>query len=120
LTRASTIPCGSPLAAACGLSNVRNDPDQITPKLGPLHFYQLAIRAPRPPKGSFDEEAGERGRAVFNGTSRCTSCHIPPLFTEPGRNMHTPQEIGTDDFQANRAPDQRYRTSCLPGECDVS
>ena len=29
--------------------------------------------------------------------------------------MHTPQEIGIDDFQANRGPDKRYRTSPLKG-----
>jgi len=29
--------------------------------------------------------------------------------------MHTPAEIGIDDFQANRAPDQRYRTAPLRG-----
>ena len=29
--------------------------------------------------------------------------------------MHTPQEIGIDDFQANRAPDKRYRTAPLKG-----
>jgi len=29
--------------------------------------------------------------------------------------MHTPQEIGIDDFQANRAPDRRYRTAPLKG-----
>jgi hypothetical protein len=29
--------------------------------------------------------------------------------------MHTPDEIGIDDFQANRAPDKRYRTSPLKG-----
>ena len=29
--------------------------------------------------------------------------------------MHTPQEIGIDDFQANRAPDHRYRTAPLGG-----
>jgi hypothetical protein len=25
--------------------------------------------------------------------------------------MHTPAEIGIDDFQAKRSPDERYRTS---------
>jgi cytochrome c peroxidase len=40
---------------------------------------------------------------------------VPPLFTEPGWNMHTPDEIGIDAFQANRAPDLRYRTSPLKG-----
>jgi cytochrome c peroxidase len=29
--------------------------------------------------------------------------------------MHTAEEIGIDDFQANRAPDRRYRTSPLKG-----
>jgi len=35
------------------------------------------------------------------------------LFTEPGWNMHTPAEVGIDDFQANRSPDRRYRTAPL-------
>jgi cytochrome c peroxidase len=29
--------------------------------------------------------------------------------------MHTAAEIGIDDFQANRAPDRRYRTAPLKG-----
>jgi hypothetical protein len=40
---------------------------------------------------------------------------VPPIFTEPGWNMHTAAEIGIDDFQANRAPDKRYRTAPLGG-----
>ena len=40
---------------------------------------------------------------------------MPPLFTEPGWNMHTPAEVGIDDFQSDRAPDKRYRTSPLKG-----
>jgi len=108
-------PARFPIAAANGLGNVRNDPDLITSKLGPLHFFQLAIPAPRPPKGSFDEQAAARGREVFNGSAKCAHCHVPPIFTEPGWNMHTAQEIGIDDFQADRAPDQRYRTSPLKG-----
>ena len=108
-------PMRFPIAATNGFGNVRNDPDLITSKLGPLQFYQLGIPAPKPRKGSFDEEAAERGKALFNGTARCATCHVPPLFTEPGWNMHTPSEIGVDDFQANRAPDKRYRTSPLKG-----
>jgi hypothetical protein len=104
-----------PVAARAGFGNVRNDPDLITPMLGPLHFYQLAIPAPKPPQGSFDEEAAARGKQVFNGQAKCATCHVPPLFTEPGWNMHTASEIGVDDFQANRAPDKAYRTSPLKG-----
>jgi cytochrome c peroxidase len=29
--------------------------------------------------------------------------------------MHTPAEIGIDDFQSSRSPDQRYRTTPLGG-----
>jgi cytochrome c peroxidase len=29
--------------------------------------------------------------------------------------MHTAEEIGIDDFQSSRAPDNRYRTSPLRG-----
>lgn len=104
-----------PVAARAGFGSVRNDPDLITPKLASLHFYQLAIPAPQPPAGSFDGEAAERGKQVFNGAGKCANCHVPPLFTEPGWNMHAPSEIGVDDFQANRAPDRAYRTSPLKG-----
>ena len=104
-----------PVAARAGFGSVRNDPDLITPRLASLHFYQLAIPAPQPPAGSFDGEAAERGKQVFNGAGKCANCHVPPLFTEPGWNMHAPSEIGVDDFQANRAPDRAYRTSPLRG-----
>lgn len=104
-----------PVASKAGFSNLRDTPDLITSKLAALHFYQLAIPAPKPPAGSFDEMAAERGQVVFNGKAKCATCHVPPLFTEPGWNMHTPAEIGIDDFQANRAPDKRYRTTPLAG-----
>jgi len=104
-----------PIAAANGFGNVRADPDLITAKLAALHLYQLSIPAPRPPKGSFDAAAAARGKALFEGKAQCATCHVPPLFTEPGWNMHTPEEIGIDDFQANRSPDERYRTAPLKG-----
>jgi hypothetical protein len=104
-----------PVAARAGFGNVRNDPDLVTSKLPALQFYQLAIPAPRPPHGSFDAARARQGREVFNGAARCASCHVPPLFTEPGWNMHTPAEIGIDDFQSNRSPDRRYRTTPLAG-----
>ena len=104
-----------PIAAKAGFGHVRNSPDVITPQLASLHFYQLGISAPTPPKGSFDEEAAKRGDAIFNGSGKCSTCHVPPLYTEPGWNMHTPSEVCVDTFQADRAPDKRYRTSPLNG-----
>jgi hypothetical protein len=104
-----------PVAAKAGFGNVRNNPDLVTSKLSALHFYQLAIAAPKPPEGSFNKDAAKRGEAVFNGKAKCATCHVPPIFTEPGWNMHTPAEVGIDDFQAKRSPDERYRTTPLKG-----
>lgn len=104
-----------PIAAEAGFDNVRNSPDLITSKLAALHFYQLALPAPTPPAGSFDAAAAERGEAIFNRENSCARCHVPPLFTEPGWNLHTPEEIGIDDFQASRSPTFRYRTAPLRG-----
>jgi hypothetical protein len=102
---------GATAAAAAGLGDVRNDPDLITSKLAALHFYQLAIPAPTPPGVASTKQQPHAGKLSFKGKVDCARCHVPPLFTEPGWNMHTPDEIGIDDFQANRAPDRRYRTS---------
>jgi hypothetical protein len=104
-----------PIAAREGFGHVRNDPDLITPKLAALHFCQLAIPAPSPPPGSFDAAAAARGEELFSGKARCADCHVVPLYTEPGWNLHTAAEIGIDDFQAKRSPDERYRTAPLAG-----
>ena len=104
-----------PVAARAGHGNIRNTPDQITSKLAALHYYQLSIPAPEPPKDSFDATAAARGKIVFEGKGQCATCHVPPLFVEPGWPMHTPEELGIDDFQASRSPDRRYRTTPLAG-----
>jgi hypothetical protein len=107
-----------PVAARAGFGNVRpggGADDGITSRLAALQLYQLSIPAPAAPVGSYQERAAEMGQAVFNGRGRCSTCHVPPLFTEPGWAMHTAAEIGIDDFQSNRSPDNRYRTTPLKG-----
>jgi cytochrome c peroxidase len=104
-----------PIAAANGFGDVRSTPDLITDKLADLHLFQLALRSPAPPPNSFNSAAAARGRALFAGKAACSTCHVPPLFTEPGWNMHLPSEIGIDSFQADRSPDRRYRTAPLKG-----
>ena len=104
-----------PVAAKIGSYNSRSKPDQLTSKLAALHFYQLAIPAPKPPAGSYDQAAAERGRIVFEGKGKCATCHVPPLYTEPGNNLHTPSEVGVDSFQADRSPTHMYRTAPLAG-----
>jgi hypothetical protein len=104
-----------PVSAKSGAWNTREKPDRVTAKLAALHVYQLSIPAPKAPAGSYDAAAFERGKTIFNGPGQCATCHIPPLFTEPGHNMHTPSEIGIDSFQADRAPTHMYRTAPLAG-----
>ena len=89
--------------------------DRTTEKLRALHLYQLALSAPRPPKGSYDPAAAARGAKVFNGPGKCASCHMGSIGTEPGSNAHKPSEICTDAFQANRGPDGTYVTAPLEG-----
>jgi mono/diheme cytochrome c family protein len=106
-----------PLAAANGFGHIQTpeDEDLITPKLPALHAYQISLLAPLPPEGSFRPKAAARGDALFEGKAKCASCHVPPLYTEPGWNLHTPEEMGIDSFQADRSPDRRYRTTPLKG-----
>jgi hypothetical protein len=104
-----------PIAAKNGLGNKRSRNDMVTSKLAALHFYQLALPTPVPPAGSFDPDRASRGEALFNGKAKCATCHVPPLFTEPGWNTHLPADIGIDAFQANRSPEKTYRTAPLGG-----
>jgi len=108
-----------PIAATNGFGDLKlpngqyinPDDDMVTSKLAALQFYQLAIPSPQPPAGSFDAAAAARGDDLFSGKAKCNNCHVEPLWSDPGWNLHTPAEVCIDSFQADRAPDHRYRTS---------
>jgi len=107
-----------PIAAANGFGHVSVDPDsdQVTSKLPALQAYQIDIPAPKPqPNVDFDPAAAARGDALFSGKANCNSCHREPLWTEPGWNLHPASDIGIDSFQADRAPDNVYKTANLAG-----
>jgi len=107
-----------PVAAAAQMGHTAppaGAADLVTPKLGALEFYQLALDAPTPAAGSFDATAAGRGKTVFEGAAKCSACHVPPTYTDAGWNMHSAAEIGIDDFQAKRSPDEKYRTTPLRG-----
>jgi hypothetical protein len=108
-----------PVAARTRQGNQRSGEDKITPKLAALHFYQLSLPIPEPPRGAFDRAASVRGKSLFDNKARCATCHVPPHFTEPGWNVHKGEEIGIDEFQANRSPDGRYRTAPLRALWDM-
>jgi hypothetical protein len=104
-----------PIAAENGFGHIVPKVDLVTSKLGGLQAYQLSLKAPTPPKGSFDQAAAARGKALFSGQAECSTCHVPPIFTEPGQNLHSGSEIGIDNFEADRSPSLMYRTSPLAG-----
>ena len=100
-----------PAALRGSFNRLRHTPDEVTSKLAALHYYQLSLKAPTPPPGSFDAAAAARGEQVFNGQAHCSDCHMPPLYTDAGFNAHTPAEIcltnskgEIDTFQADRGP----------------
>ena len=95
-------------------------PDLVTPKLLPLLVYQLTLRKPAPPAGSFDRIAAARGRDVFRGAAGCARCHQGQTFTDvlsgSPRNwpvLHDPSEVGTEAEYASRTATKRYRTTPL-------
>jgi len=104
-----------PIAAENHFGHIRVKHDLVTPKLPGLQAYELSLRAPKPPKGSFSARMAAAGRKLFNGQAECSTCHVPPIFTEPGENLHTGQQIGIDNFEANRSPTHMYRTAPLAG-----
>lgn len=104
-----------PIAAETGFGRIEHDPDLVTPKLPALLAYQLSLGAPPAPPGSFDEAMAARGEELFNGKAECATCHVPPMFSEPGHGLHTAEELGIDDFQSSRSPAQGYRTAPLAG-----
>ena len=104
-----------PVAAKTDAGNKHHNPDMVTDKLAALQFYQLAIPAPKAPDSIYNKDAAQRGMVLFTNKAKCASCHVPPIFTEPGWNTHKPSDIGIDDFQSNRSPDKTYVTQGLKG-----
>ena len=104
-----------PIAAANGFGHVVAKPDLVTPKLPGLHAYELSLRAPQPPAGSFNAAMAAAGKKLFDGAALCSTCHVPPIFTEPGFNLHPGSAVGIDNFEANRSPTHMYRTTPLAG-----
>lgn len=95
---------------------VTQSPDIVTPKLPALRAYQLSLNAPAPPPGSFDAAAAQRGRALFNGSARCSSCHAGEIFSDVNDGvLHDPAETGMDPAYAARTSQKAYRTTPLRG-----
>ncbi|OLC78618.1 MAG: hypothetical protein AUH72_15630 [Acidobacteria bacterium 13_1_40CM_4_65_8] len=101
---------------------ITQTPDLVTPKLGALLDYQLSLRVPDPPRGSFDKEAANRGKHLFRKEAGCATCHQSPNFTDvlsgPTRSvpfLHDPAEVAMDPAYAARTATGKYRTTPLRG-----
>ena len=105
---------GSFSDAALGIAIVQT-PDLVTPALPALREYQLSLGTPPPPRGSFDPGAAQRGRRIFAGKARCSTCHIPSMaFSDVNRGiLHAPAETGMDPVRASRLKNHKYRTTPL-------
>jgi hypothetical protein len=88
-------------------------PDLVRPKLDALRAYQLSLAAPRPKAGSFDAAAAQRGRVVFEGTARCSTCHSGAARSNGA--LHAPDETGVEPGYAARSASKRYRATPLRG-----
>ena len=101
---------------------ITQTPDLVTPKLPALLDYQLSLRTPEPPKGSFNRQAANRGRQLFRNEAGCATCHQGPHFTDvlsgPTRTvplLHDPAAVGMDPAYALRTATGKYRTTPLRG-----
>jgi mono/diheme cytochrome c family protein len=101
---------------------ISQTPDLVTPKLAALLDYQLSLRTPKPPKGSFNHAAAGRGERLFRNEAGCAACHRSPNFTDvlsgPARTapfLHDPAEVGMDPAYAARTATKKYRTTPLRG-----
>jgi cytochrome c2 len=98
--------------------DIEQEPDLVTPKLPALLQYQLSLKAPKPPNGSFDLAAAARGKKVFE--AGCASCHVPPLYTDVNDHpdpsqplLHDPDDVDADDAYADRGATKEYRATPL-------
>jgi CxxC motif-containing protein (DUF1111 family) len=94
--------------------SVNNPPDPVSSKLTALRRYQFSLGTPVPETTPTD--AIERGREVFAGPGKCTTCHVPPIFTDVNAGIHhSPVAVGQDPAYAARSATKRFRTTPLRG-----
>lgn len=92
--------------------------DLVTAKLPGLQAYQLSLKAPAPPAGSYDIDAALRGKAVFEGAGTCSTCHSGPLFTDANIRLHPASDSMAEPESpsyASRSATKQYRTTPLKG-----
>lgn len=92
--------------------------DLVSAKLPALQAYQLSLKAPTAPAGSFDVVAASRGRLVFEGVGQCVTCHSGSTFTDANFRLHPAADSMAEPESpsyASRSATKQYRTSPLKG-----
>jgi mono/diheme cytochrome c family protein len=99
-----------------GVDVNNSPPDLVSSKLAALREYQFSLDAPEPIRGTFDERAARRGRAVFHSVARCASCHVAGSRSDVNQGrLHPAEEVGQDPEYALRSASKLYRTTPLRG-----
>ncbi|WP_439606034.1 hypothetical protein [Hydrogenophaga sp.] len=109
---------GSVSEPRLNLNIINGTQDLVSSKLPALQAYQLSLKAPAAPAGSFDAAAAVRGKLVFEGAGRCASCHTGALFTDANSMLHPPGDSMAEPelpSYASRSASKLYRTSPLKG-----
>ena len=92
--------------------------DLVSAKLPALQAYQLTLKAPTPPAGSFDAVASLRGKQIFEGAGKCVTCHSGSAFTDANTRLHPVADSMAEPESpsyASRSATKQYRTSPLKG-----
>lgn len=92
--------------------------DLVSAKLPALQAYQLTLKAPTPPAGSFDAVASLRGKQIFEGAGKCVTCHSGSAFTDANIRLHPVADSMAEPESpsyASRSATKQYRTSPLKG-----
>lgn len=100
------------------LSITHGTQDLVSSKLPALQAYQLTLKAPDAPAGSFDAGAAARGKLVFEGAGKCASCHSGATFTDANSRLHPAADSMAEPESpsyASRSATKQYRTSPLKG-----
>ena len=109
---------GSVAEPRLGLNITNGVDDLVTSKLPALQAYQLSLKAPPAPAGSFDAVAAVRGKMVFDGAGKCVTCHSGAQFTDANAMLHPPGDSMAEPESpsyASRSASKQYRTSPLKG-----
>ncbi len=100
------------------LDITRGTQDLVSGKLPALQAYQLSIAAPPAPAGSFDAAAAARGKVVFEGAGKCSTCHSGSTFSDANMTLHPPSDSMAEPeapSYASRSATKLYRTTPLKG-----